>query len=406
MISQKPLIIIAICVALAAGGIFGFLLGKGSETNDIVSKNKEKTAVAGVLQSAEGLYICPMHPWIVNETADICPICGMDLVAASGNKQIGGNDTTVTIAPAVVNNLGVRSVKVERRSLHQQIDTIGYVEFDRTRLLNVYPGAEGTIADLSLTSEGERVQKGQFLFRILSPMVGSYYDETYATQGGIIAALNVYEGMFVDNTTNAVTIGDLSRVWVLAEVFESQVAWLQSGQTAEVRLPYFPGRVWQGKVEYIYPSLDPETRTLKVRMRFDNPDEALKPNMHAEVTILAGHKQDILAIPSDALINTGRQQRVILDLSDGRFEPREVSIGAESDGWVEVTDGLTEKDWVVVSGQFLIDSESNFQASLKRMAPGEHFHDRDDDDHDHDDHDDDHDHDMHEREEHFFKDLE
>ena len=177
----------------------------------------------------------------------------------------------------------------------------------------------------------------------------------------------VREGMFVKPSMNVMSLGDLSSVWLLAEVFERQAQWVRVGQVAEVRLSYVPGYVWQGKVEYIYPSLDAKTRTLKVRLRFENPDEGLKPNMYANVKIYGGPKSNIIVIPLEGLIRTGRDERVIIDLGDGRFEAREVVAGIESGDYVEIMRGVDEGDRVVVSGQFLIDSEASMRAGIKRM---------------------------------------
>jgi len=150
-------------------------------------------------------------------------------------------------------------------------------------------------------------------------------------------------------------------------VFERQAQWVRDGQAAEVRLSYVPGHVWQGKVEYIYPSLDPKTRTLKVRLRFENPDEGLKPNMYANVRIFGGPKENIVVIPLEGLIRTGREERVIIDLGEGRFEARDVVSGIESGDYVEIIQGVDEGEHVVTSGQFLIDSEASMRAGIKRM---------------------------------------
>jgi len=167
------------------------------------------------------------------------------------------------------------------------------------------------------------------------------------------------------------SLADLSSVWLLAEIFERQANWVSMGDSAQVTLSYLPGREWQGKVEYIYPSLDPKTRTLKVRLRFDNPEEALKPNMYANVKIFGGAKTNILVIPMEALIRTGRNERVVVALGEGRFEARTVKAGIESGDWVEISSGLKSGEEVVVSGQFLIDSESSIKASFNRMSKPE-----------------------------------
>ena len=162
-------------------------------------------------------------------------------------------------------------------------------------------------------------------------------------------------------------LADLSSVWLLVDIFERQSDWVAPGQPAEVRLGYLPGRVWEGEVEFVYPTIDPKTRTLQARLRFDNPDEALKPNMYATVNIYAGPKRDVLSIPREALIKTGSEQRVIVALGDGKFKPRKVTSGMESGDFVEITGGLNEGDRVVTSAQFLIDSEASLKASFTRM---------------------------------------
>jgi Cu(I)/Ag(I) efflux system membrane fusion protein len=308
-----------------------------------------------------------MHPEIISAEPASCPICGMDLVPVA--QQAGDEELpAIHIAADVVHNLGVRTVTVGKRSLERRIDTVGYVEYDRTKLSDVYGPADGYINGLTLRSVGERVKRGQFLFQLDSPTLSTYYDKTYAAQDGIVAALNVIEGEFVTPTTKLLTLADLSSVWVLADVFEGQAHWVKLGQRAAVTLPYIEGRRWEGTVEYLYPNLDPETRTLKARIRIDNPDEALKPNMHAEVTIHAGPENEVLAIPREALIETGKRQRVIVAQEKGHFQPREVAVGMERDDWVEVTEGLEEGAAVVVSGQFLLDSESSLKASLRRLS--------------------------------------
>jgi len=311
-------------------------------------------------------YVCPMHPQVIQETPGSCPICGMDLVVVEHDAG-DGELPAVSISPEMVHNLGVRTASVQRRTLWRRIDTVGYVEYDRDKLRHVYSSAEGNVVGLTIRSEGERVEKGQFLFELQSPRMSKRFGDVYAEQGGIVADLKAIEGTWMLPTDIVMTIGDLSSVWVLADVFEGEADWVKQGQSAEVRLPSLPDRVWEGTVEYIYPNLDPETRTLKVRMRFDNPDEVLKPNMLAEVTIFGGPKRDALAVPREALIETGKQQRVVIAEGDGRFKPREVTVGVERGNWVEISSGLAEDEQVVVSGQFLIDSESSLQASLSRF---------------------------------------
>ncbi|MBL4711104.1 MAG: efflux RND transporter periplasmic adaptor subunit, partial [Gammaproteobacteria bacterium] len=296
--------------------------------------------------------------------------------------------------------------------LWRGIDTVGYVDYDESKVSHIHLRTEGWIETLAVESEGERVKKGDFLFDVYSPILVNAQEElvtalatgnkgliratkerlsalgisdaqikkleknrrvkqrisVYAPQDGVVSSLPVREGMFVKPTMRVMTLGDLSSVWLLAEVFERQSQWVEVGQTADVRLSYIPGKVWQGKVEYIYPSLDAKTRTLKVRLRFDNPGEQLKPNMYANVKIYGGAKEDTIVIPLEGLIRTGREERVIIALGEGKFEARSVTSGIESGEYVEILQGVNEGDKIVTSGQFLIDSEASMRASLTRMT--------------------------------------
>ena len=189
-----------------------------------------------------------------------------------------------------------------------------------------------------------------------------------APADGVVTELGAREGMFVEPKMEIVTLADLSKIWVIVDVFEHQIDWLAEGLTAEISVPAYPGRKWEGQLEYIYPELDPQSRTLKVRLAFDNPEGLLKANMFADVVIYGGPKRNALAIPAEALIETGERTSVVTALGDGRFQPVDVVVGMRRGGKVEILSGLNEGDQVVTSGQFLIDSESSLQASFSRMG--------------------------------------
>jgi len=176
--------------------------------------------------------------------------------------------------------------------------------------------------------------------------------------------------MYVTAASAMFSIADLSRVWVLVDIYEHQIDWVAPGLGAEIKVPARPGRSWQGKVDYLYPELDPKTRTLRVRLVFDNPGLVLKPNMFADVVIYGEPKRDVLKIPAEALIVTGERESVVKVLAEdsGGFQPVDVVSGMQQGGEVEILSGLDEGDEVVTSGQFLIDSESSLQASFTRMS--------------------------------------
>ena len=336
---------------------------------------------------------------------------GMELVPVYADAG-SGDGNSVTIAPEVVQNLGVRTTVAERSRLWRGIDTVGYVDYDESKVSHVHLRTEGWIEDLVVQSEGERVTQGQRLFNLYSPELVNAQEEfvqalkagnkglirasrsrldalgipasqiklleknrkpsqtipVYAPQDGVVSSLSVRDGMYIKPAVRIMSLADLSSVWLLAEVFERQADWVKVGQPAEVSLAFLPGRIWEGKVEYIYPSLDPKTRTLKARLRFANPDEALKPNMYANVKIYGGSGDEVVVIPLAALIRTGREERVIIARGEGRFEPRPVRAGIESGDWVEIIDGVEPGENLVVSGQFLIDSEASLKASMLRMT--------------------------------------
>jgi len=377
------------------------------------------TATAGLLPSPapaaedgerEILYwVAPMDPNYRRDKPGKSPM-GMDLVPVYADEA--GDGSSVSIDPVVVQNLGVRTAKVERGKLWRRIDAVGYVAFDERRLSHLHLRTDGWIEKLYVKSDGERVKKGDVLLELYSRELVNAQEEyiqalrrnndylkrasrerlealgmsrqqidevarkrrafqrvrILASQDGIVHGLNVREGMYVKPASEILTLADLSSIWLLVDVFERQSEWIDVGQPAEVRLAYLPGRVWEGEVEFVYPTIDPKTRTLRARLRFDNPDEALKPDMYADVRVYAGPKDDVLSIPREALIKDGDSTRVVVALGEGRFRAQDVVAGMESGDWVEIISGLSEGDEVVTSGQFLIDSEASLKASFSRMG--------------------------------------
>ncbi|WP_455206136.1 efflux RND transporter periplasmic adaptor subunit [Kaarinaea lacus] len=392
----------------AAGGTGAIGAGVPTETiGDVMNDSALEHAVKHVNPN----YVCPMHPDVItNDPNAICPICGMDLVPL----EAGGEAGVVKLTPTVINSLGVRTAKARRRTLYRRIDSVGYIDMDETRLRTVSLRTDGWVERLVVKTVGERVTKGQLLLELYSPKLVNAQEEflqslkhknellisaskerlialgispeqiqtleesgvvedlvkVYAPQSGIVSELTVREGMYVKPSQNIFNLVDLSSVWLMVDVFERQADWVEIGQRAEATLPFMPGKSWEGQVEYIYPSLDASTRSLKVRLRFDNLNEELKPNMYADVAIFAKPKRKVLAIPREALIRTGNEKRVIVALGEGKFIPMPVSVGMETDSNVEVLTGLAEGDEVVTSSQFLIDSESSLKSALARMAGG------------------------------------
>ena len=191
--------------------------------------------------------------------------------------------------------------------------------------------------------------------------------DIYPNQNGVVMMLNIREGMYVTPDIEIMSLVDLSTIWMIAQIFEKQADWVRAGESVEAQLTAFPGKIWKGYVQYIYPQVDPTTRTLKVRLQFDNPDGMLKPNMIANITLLAEPKQNVLSIPLEALIRSSQGDHVIVSLNDGYFQARSVVVGMESGNRVEIISGLSAGEKVVISGQFLLDSEANLKAGLERL---------------------------------------
>jgi len=360
-------------------------------------------------------WVAPMDPNYRRDKPGKSPM-GMDLepVYSEGDEgeSLDEKGPVVKISAAVENNLGVRTARVESGKLWRKIDTVGYVDLDESKVSHIHLRVDGWIEKLAIDSAGDRVKKGQRLFDLYSPKLVNAMEEylqalrsnnqrlitasrekltslgvskkqidqlkktrkvsqtisVYAPQDGIVSMLMVREGMYVQPKSEVMSLADLSSVWVMAEVFESQSAWVEIEQPADVELSFIPGRTWEGKVDYIYPSLDTKNRTLKVRLRFANPDEILKPNMYANVAIYGGAKENVLSVPREALLRSGGTERLIIAKGNGRFAQRRVVAGMESGDFVEIKSGVSAGEKVVTSSQFLIDSEASLKASLARMT--------------------------------------
>jgi Cu(I)/Ag(I) efflux system membrane fusion protein len=356
-------------------------------------------------------YRHPMNPTIFSDTPAKDDM-GMEYIPVYADEEKANVGSGIRIAPEAANNLGVRTASVERGDLGRRIEAVGYVDYDERALSHVHLRANGWVENLKVRTLGERVRQGDLLLEVYSPDLVNAQKEylqtlrgdradlktygrdrllalgipenqiqqlekegrvrqltsVYARQNGLISALNIREGMYVTPELELMTLADPSTVWVKVEVFEQQAGWLAVGQKAEVRLPHAPGEIWEGAVEYIYPDVDPKTRALRARLRFPNPGERLKFNMFADAIIHATPRAKALSIPREALIHTGVEQRVIVDLGDGRFEARPVETGIESGERVEIRSGLKEGERVVTSAQFLLDSESSVRASLQRLT--------------------------------------
>jgi len=339
---------------------------------------------------------------------------GMDLIPYYASQNGSDNDEglgTIRVSPDVVNNLGVRIAVAEVKPLNTRINTVGYVSYDEDLLVHIHPRVEGWVEKLYVKAIGDPVEKGQPLYDIYSPELVNAQEELllaldrnnkrlitasenrlvalqlpketikqlkksrvvqqritfYAPQQGVVENLKIREGFFVKPGSTLMSIGGLSKVWVEAEVFERQAGQVRPGTPITMTLDYLPGKTWQGKVDYVYPILDAKTRTVKVRLRFDNENGEFKPNMFAQIVIYTSSDESTLLIPKEALIRTGNQDRVVLALGAGRFKSIAVGVGRFDSENVEIISGLIAGEQVVSSAQFLLDSESSKTSDFTRM---------------------------------------
>ena len=397
---------ISMAVAVVVAIVIGIVIGRSMDSPSSMPGHTDSTSEREVLY-----WVAPMDANYRRDESGKSPM-GMDLIPVYAD-EVDGQPGVVKIDPTIVNNLGVRTVKAERGELSRRIETVGYVGYDEDTVQHVHTRVEGWIEKLVTKASGDPVEKGQLLFEMYSPTLVNAEEEylvalrsnnklllsasrerlaslgvtsneiarldkersirrlirVYAQTDGVIAHLGVREGIFVTPATEIMSVAKLDTIWVIAEVFERQAAWVKAGQRAKVELDYLPGEIWDGTVDYVYPELDPKTRTLKVRLRFDNQSERLQPNMFARVTILGEGFGDVVHIPREALIRGGSVNRVVLALPEGRFRSQPVKIGIESGDRIAIREGVSEGDLIVASGQFLIDSESNIEAALERMEP-------------------------------------
>lgn len=399
--NNKIIMIILALVIFAAGAVVGpkmgdALFGNSTSAEEASAENKVR------------YWVAPMDPNFKSDKPGKSPM-GMDLVPVYEDSAADGD--AVTISAAVENNLGVRTEKAKVRPLWRRIEATGYVGFDETRISHINTRVPGWIVSLKVDAEGERVSRGDLLFEFYSPELVNAQKEylqalqrggarllggaeeklgalgmipseiralkergtasenikIVAPQDGIIASLSVREGMYIQPNSTIMSLADLSSVWLQAEVFESQADWVATGQAAEATLDYMPGTEFSGQVDYVYPVLDPVTRTLKVRLRFENPSERLKPNMYARVSIYGRLKPNALSIPREALIPAPGRDRVVVSVGEGKFHVHEVMTGLESGEFVEILAGISEGDEIVTSAQFLIDSEASLAGTINRL---------------------------------------
>ncbi|WP_191116915.1 efflux RND transporter periplasmic adaptor subunit [Vibrio campbellii] len=397
-------------IALIVGGALGF-----GANHFLTGSAHDMSAMGGesAASSNDPLYwVAPMDPNYKRDKPGKSPM-GMDLIPVyaedlSGEKSAPG---TITIDPSVENNLGVKTAKVTLEKLSPRIETVGYIAFDESHLWQTNVRVAGWVEKLYINAVGKKVKKGDVLFTLYSPELVKAQEEllnAYRTgrQGlvkgaterlvtlgvdraqiksitrrgkasqtieikapadGVIASLNVREGGYLSPAQAVISAGPLDNVWVDAEVFERQAHWMKAGSQATMTLDAIPGNEWQGVVDYVYPILDPTTRTLRVRLKFPNPNGELKPNMFANIALQPVTDDAVLTIPKSSVIRSGGMTRVVLAEGDGKYRSARIEVGREAGEQIEVLQGLKQDDKIVTSAHFMLDSESSQSADLSRI---------------------------------------
>lgn len=352
---------------------------------------------------------------------------GMDYVPvyAADNGGESSPMGTVQLDPVVSQNIGVRTAAAKRTTVTRAVRAVARVDFDEQRMARLHPKIEGWIQDQRVNKTGEEVKRDQILLSVYAPKLVSTQQEyllalnslkalskspiedirrgaeelvassrerlrlldvpehqirelednrtiqkalhIHSPVAGTVIRIGARDGQYVTPNTELYMVVDLSRVWVYAEIFEYELPWVKVGDEAEMTLSGIPGRTFTGELDYIYPYAESRTRSIKVRLTFDNAELSLKPEMFAEVVIKSDKQIDAIVVPSEAVVRSGQSDRVFVVRAPGKFEPTTVKLGFQSAGQVIVLDGLDEGDEVVVSAQFLIDSESSLREATQKM---------------------------------------
>lgn len=375
---------------------------------------------SGVQEENEILfYRNPMDPNITSPTPQKDNM-GMDYIPVYANKMTATG--SVDIDPRVVQNLGVRTAVVQRQSFSTTIDTVGTVAIDERGVSFFNPKISGWVERVYVKAMGDSIQRGQVLAEIYAPELVSAQEEflvalngvkrfadapllkdsqslletararlrlldmshadiealersgqgrrtikLYAPHNGIVTELNMREGGYITPDTRLYSLADLSRAWVIMEIYTGQMAFVKPGNPVTLRTASLPGREWHGRIDYLYPTLNPQTRTVQARLVFDNPGNTLRPGMFVNANIQSTPKASALAVPREALLRTGTRDVVMVALGAGRFQPVTVRTGAENSELVEILEGLEAGQQVVLSGQFLLDAEASFKGGMDRL---------------------------------------
>ena len=381
-------------------------------------------------------WVAPMDPTFIRDEPGQSPM-GMDLVPVYEDEAVTGS--IISIDPVTSQNMGVRMTSVTRKNMSRTVRTVGLVGYEEPKQFSVNSKVDGWVERLYVNETGQFVKRGSPLLEIYSPVLVSAQEEfllarnnshslakspfpsiadgakrlldssrrrlklwdisdrqiarlekngevsktltLYAPYDGIVNMKMVREGQYVKSGMDLLMISDISKVWVYADIYEYEMLWVKVGQKAQIILPYVGSDPIESEVSYIYPFVEPKTRTIKARFDIDNPEFTLKPDMYVNVRLETEPVENALTVPVEAVLYSGERQTVFVALGEGKFEPRLVKTGLQSEeGDIEIVQGLLEGEHVVVSAQFMLDSESKLREAIQKMlnpeppAPADHKH--------------------------------
>jgi len=377
---------------------------------------------SGSGQKKIAYYQDPMHPWFTSDKPGTAPDCGMDLVPVyEGDENVEG----IKIDPVTVQNIGVKIETVKKQKLNNVIRTTGKVDYDETKVTTITTKIMGWVEKLFVDYTGKYISKGQPLFEIYSPELVSTQEEylqairylkkvsnssdeikngaqelvnsakrrlqywdisekdineiennnapkktltIYSQVNGTVVDKMIYKGQQIMAGMELYKVADLSNVWVMADIYQIDLPWIKLGQKVDLELSYLPGKTYTGTVTYIYPYLNEETKTIKVRTEVRNTSNYdFKPGMFSTLKLVSPISVEAIVVPDQAIIRTGERTIAVMSLGGGYFDPREVKLGVSSEGLVQVLEGIKDGEKIVVSSQFLIDSESNLKSAIQQM---------------------------------------
>jgi Cu(I)/Ag(I) efflux system membrane fusion protein len=400
--------IIYIVIGVVIGAVLTIIFSHGKMSHDMSAHTGP-----GTEERTIKYWTCSMHPQVKMDHKDLCPICGMDLIPIYEGGGEGSSDVNLKLGERAKKLAAIKTAPVKKMALRKEITTVAKIDYDETKVAYISAWNDGRIDTLYADFTGMDVKTGDKLARLYSPALISAQQEyllTYKTRGanaktklkllgisekqikkiekagqplthltitspitGTVIVKNIKKGQYVKTGNLIYTIADLSNVWVYMDIYEYDLAGVRVGQHVSLYVEAYPDEMFEGVITFVDPFLNEKTRTVKVRVNIDNKERKLKPGLfatgHIHDSVIGGKDEKVLAVKREAVLDTGVRKVVFVEVDDGEFEMREVTTGPLADGYFPVTEGVKEGEKVVVSGNFLIDSQMQLSGKPSIMFP-------------------------------------